>query len=129
MIDLQLWKAKKKELNLSLQDIAQQTEVSISTIKDIFRGATTDPRIETVQRIETVLGLNEKTPPVRELTDDEKELFELITQLTENEIDELSNFVDFLLSSISLKAELLLRYMLVLIMELRAIHPYIDYND
>lgn len=58
MYDLQLWKARKKELKLTLDDIAEQTNISISTIKDIFRGATYAPRVDTVQAIERVLGLN-----------------------------------------------------------------------
>ncbi len=68
MIDLQLWKERKKALKLSLQDIANETGISISTLKDIFRGATTDPRIETVQRIEKVLGVEHFfTPPANAL--------------------------------------------------------------
>ena len=58
MYDLQLWKARKKELKLTLDDIAEQTNISISTIKDIFRGATYAPRVDTVQAIERVLGLD-----------------------------------------------------------------------
>ena len=68
MIDLQLWKERKKALKLSLQDIANETGISLSTLKDIFRGATTDPRIETVQRIEKVLGVEHFfTPPANAL--------------------------------------------------------------
>lgn len=57
MYNLELWKKKKKELNLTLEDISNQTGISISTIKDIFRGATYAPRIDTVQTIEKVLGI------------------------------------------------------------------------
>lgn len=63
MINLQLWKDRKKELKLSFQDIADETGVSISTIKDIFRGATAAPRIDTALRIEIVLGLKECLSP------------------------------------------------------------------
>ena len=35
-------------------------EVSISTIKDIMRGKTDDPRVKTIQAIERALGLDEK---------------------------------------------------------------------
>ena len=97
MVNLDLWKQRKKELNLSLMDISKETEISISTLKDIFRGATSDPRIETVQRIERALGLDiqEELPT---LSEDEKNLYNLIMQLTEEEIDELSNFVDYIIS-------------------------------
>lgn len=93
MVDLQLWKAKKKELKLSLQDIANITDISISTLKDIFRGATTDPRIETVQRIERALGLDAPAE-----TETDNELLALLNQMTEEEIIELTNYVDFIIS-------------------------------
>ena len=57
MLNLELWNTQRKKLKLTLADIAEQSQVSISTIKDIFRGATTDPRLETVQAIERTLGL------------------------------------------------------------------------
>lgn len=61
MYDLELWKARKKELKLTLDDIAERTGISISTIKDIFRGATYAPRVDTVQAIERVLKLTDKS--------------------------------------------------------------------
>ncbi|MCI8459413.1 MAG: helix-turn-helix domain-containing protein [Clostridia bacterium] len=60
MYDLELWKARKKELKLTLDDISERTGIGISTIKDIFRGATYAPRIDTVQAIEQVLELADK---------------------------------------------------------------------
>ncbi|MCH5165621.1 MAG: helix-turn-helix domain-containing protein [Clostridiales bacterium] len=59
MYDLELWKARKKELKLTLEEIAERTGISISTVKDIFRGATYAPRVDTVQAIEGVLGLSD----------------------------------------------------------------------
>ena len=59
MINLQLWKAKKKELHLNYEQIAAKAGVSKRTIEDIFRGYTTDPRVETVQRIEYALMLRQ----------------------------------------------------------------------
>ena len=58
MYNLKLWKQRKKELNLTFESIAQTTGVNISTIKDIFRGATYSPRIDTVQAIERALGIS-----------------------------------------------------------------------
>ncbi len=57
MYNLQLWKIRKKELNLTLEDISDRTGISISTIKDIFRGATYAPRIDTVEAIERALEI------------------------------------------------------------------------
>lgn len=95
MIDLELWNTKRKQLGISLVKLAEMTDISISTIKDIFRGATTDPRIETVQRIEKALGLSNEEP---EYTDDEKELFDLIMQLTDEEAQEMWHFLEYLIS-------------------------------
>ena len=64
MIDLQLWKERKKALKLSLQDIANETGISISTLKDIFRGATAAPRIDTVSAIEMVLEIKIHRSPI-----------------------------------------------------------------
>lgn len=56
-LQLEKWKKKRKELNLNYEDLAQKAQVSLNTVKNIFRGATTDPRLETVQAIERALGL------------------------------------------------------------------------
>lgn len=58
MYNLDLWKARKKELHLTLDEIAKKTNISISTIKDIFRGTTYAPRIDTVEAIERALGIS-----------------------------------------------------------------------
>ena len=60
MYNLEVWKKRKKELKITLDEIAESTGISISTIKDIFRGATYAPRIDTVQSIEQVLGLSDE---------------------------------------------------------------------
>ena len=92
-------KAFMKQKKITYQSLSEESGIALNTLKNIFRGKTANPRIDTMQAIERALGIeNEKTPPGRELTDGEKELFELITQLTEDEIDELSNFVDFIIS-------------------------------
>lgn len=95
-IDLELWKAKRKELDIDYQTLADQAEVSLNTIKNIFRGATADPRIETVQRIERALGIEEeKTSP--EYTEEELQLFELIKQLPNKEaIEQAKSYLQFI---------------------------------
>ena len=98
MVNLELWKAQKKKLHLSLMDLSNLTDVSISTLKDIFRGATIDPRIETVQRIERALGLDKEKSPPMELSEEEQELVSLISQLTDEEVKELTSFVDYIIS-------------------------------
>jgi hypothetical protein len=63
----------------------------------LFKGEGKNTGVETVQRIERALGIEEeKNAP--EYTEEEKQLFELIQQLTDEEAKELSNFVDYILS-------------------------------
>lgn len=58
-MDLELWKKQKKELGITFDDLSQKTHISISTLKDIFRGKTYAPRIDTVQAIEKALGISD----------------------------------------------------------------------
>ena len=58
MINLKLWKERKKVLHWNYERIAKEAGVSKRTIEDIFRGYTPTPRIDTVQAIEKALGLD-----------------------------------------------------------------------
>ena len=57
MIDIERWNTIRKKNRITLEELSQKTEISISTLKDIFRGKTLSPRIDTVQAIERALGL------------------------------------------------------------------------
>lgn len=59
MINIELWKKRKKELNWSHDDLARESGVSRRTIAGIFAGDERgqNPTIETVQAIERALGL------------------------------------------------------------------------
>lgn len=96
-IDLDLWKKRKNELNLTFDELAEKSSVSRRQLLYLFKGEGKNTGVETVQRIERALGIEEeKTAP--EYTEAEMQLFELIKQLTDEETEELSNFVDFILS-------------------------------
>lgn len=56
-LNLETWKTRRKELGWTYEALAEKAQVSLNTIKNIFRGQTTDPRLETVQAIEKALGL------------------------------------------------------------------------
>jgi transcriptional regulator with XRE-family HTH domain len=88
----------RRAKKLSYDDLAKLTGYSRSTITNIFCGYIEFPRHETIQAIERALGLDEEKRPPSELTEGEQELFNLISQLTEDEIDELSNFIDYIIS-------------------------------
>ena len=96
-MDLERLKQAKKAKNITFDELALISKIPKTTLTNIFCGNTKQPRIDTMQAIERALGItNEKTAP--EYTEAEKQLFELIKQLTDEETEELSNFVDFILS-------------------------------
>ena len=92
MYNLELWKLRKKHLKLTLEDIAERSGIGISTIKDIFRGATYAPRIDTVKAIEKALGIDECISAEEYkkgfsdrmiVTDDEKEILNKVRAVLE----------------------------------------------
>ena len=95
-MDIQSIKSYMKANKITYEELANRSGLSISTIKKIFSGISQYPRIDTIQTIEKALGLDNQAKT--EYTDEEKELFNLITQLTDEEVEELSKFVDFILS-------------------------------
>lgn len=96
-MDIQEIKAYMKAKKITYEELANRSGLSISTIKKIFSGISQYPRIDTIRTIEQALGLD-KQEPTPTLTDEEKELFNLISQLTDEEVEELSKFVDFIIS-------------------------------
>ena len=95
-INLEEWKKRKKELHLTFDDLAKITQISRRTICSLFANETDNPRIDTVEAIETALGLNEKSPP--KLSENEKRLQALLSTMTETEVDELTNYIEFIIS-------------------------------
>lgn len=57
MTRLEIIKQAKKNKKMTLQEIADLSGVPKRTVDDIFSGHTKNPRIDTVQAIERVLGL------------------------------------------------------------------------
>ena len=90
-MDLELWKKVKKEKNLTIEDISKLSNIPKGSVQNIFCGYVPNPRIDTVKAIEKALGISQ-TPK------EENELLNLINQLNEEEIQELSNFVDYIIS-------------------------------
>lgn len=58
-MNIELWKSRKKELNLNYETLSKISGVSKRTIEDIFRGFTRTPRIDTVEAIEKALGIKD----------------------------------------------------------------------
>lgn len=57
MLNLELWNKTRKEQKITLDILSEKSGIALSTIKEIFRGKTLTPRIDTVQAIERALGL------------------------------------------------------------------------
>lgn len=94
MYNLEVWKKRKKELKITLDDISERTGISISTIKDIFRGATYAPRIDTVQAIEKALGLSDEQNPSTE----QPRFLSLFNSLSPLQQDKVIAFMEGLLA-------------------------------
>jgi transcriptional regulator with XRE-family HTH domain len=92
MVDIERLRQAKKEKKLSYDDLASMTGYSRSTITNIFCGYIEFPRHETIEGLERALGISS------EPKEEEKQLISLISQLTEEEVKELSNFIDYIIS-------------------------------
>ena len=90
-LNLSKWKERRKELGWTYEMLANKAQVSLNTIKNIFREETTDPRLDTVQAIERALGLaptfteEERALGLSEnhliaLSDDDRELIHLFAE-------------------------------------------------
>ena len=62
MQNLKLYKDTKKKLKMTIQQISEKSGLPRRTIEDFFRGASKNPRIDTVEAIEKALGI--KNAPV-----------------------------------------------------------------
>lgn len=95
-MNIELWKQRKKELKLTFEDLSKKTGVSIRTLKSVFSGERSNTTTFTVQSIEKALGLD-KSEDIA-ISAEDRELIELIKQLSDEETKELSNFVDFIIA-------------------------------
>ena len=98
MDTLQTWKQQKKALKYTNKDIAEKAKLPLRTVEQIMCGKVKNPRLDTVEAINSALGLHEVPTFDRELSDGEKELLSLISQLSDDEVDELSSFIDYIVS-------------------------------
>ena len=92
-MEIQEIKAYMKENRITYDMLAERSGLSISTIKKIFSGISQYPRIDTMRAIERALGRDEPAE-----TPADNELLALLNQMTEEEIIELTNYVDFIIS-------------------------------
>lgn len=90
-MDINYVKQVMKEKKITQLELSKLSGVPFQTVKCIFTGRTLNPRIDTVEAIEKALGISQAPK-------EENELLNLINQLNEEEIQELSNYVDYIIS-------------------------------
>ena len=97
-MDIQEVKKFLKDNNITYQELSEKSGIALNTLKNIFSGRTEHPRIDTWNTILNTLGINKKPQPNRELREDEKELVRLMSMLTQEELEELNNYISFIMT-------------------------------
>ena len=75
-----------KDNKITYEMLSAKSEIPLNTLKNIFRGKTLNPRIDTMQAIEKALGIEKEKAPT-DLTDGEQMLIELFRQIPKNQQD------------------------------------------
>lgn len=91
-MDIEYLKKVKKEKRITLDEISAKSGIPKRTVEDIFRGATKNPRIDTMQAIERALGIEEKNSP-SDMTESETAWMELYYALTDENKDLLVKMI------------------------------------
>ncbi len=91
MIDISLWEKRKKELNLTFDQLSKLSGIPKRTILGIFRGEVHTPRIDTVQAIEKTLGIDQ-----REERKDEPKIALYEGELSEQSMESIKKFIEFI---------------------------------
>lgn len=89
-------KSIMKSQGITYDDLSSMSNIPLNTIKNIFRGKTQNPRIDTMQAIEKALGLDRET--VADISVEERDFIEVFRQLTEEEKKEFFSIADFILA-------------------------------
>lgn len=101
----QLRKLRKAKC-LSMKELGKLFGLAESTIS-LYENGKRQPDTETIKRlaeffsvsVDYLLGVEkEKTPPGNDLPEDVKQLVELVMELSEDEVNELSNYIDYIIS-------------------------------
>ncbi|MGN0812472.1 MAG: transcriptional repressor LexA [Candidatus Coproplasma sp.] len=64
-MNLELWKKIKKQKHLTIAEIAKRANLPKGSVQNIFAGYVPTPRIDTVEAIESALGIN-STPTIKD---------------------------------------------------------------
>ena len=90
-----LIKSHLKSSGITYEQLSKESNIPLNTLKNIFSGRTKNPRIDTIQAIERALGIDDRPAETQKA---ESELIASLNELTEEELVELSSFIDFIIS-------------------------------
>ena len=82
-MDIENIKKFMKEKKLTYDTLSKLSGIPLNTIKNIFRGKTQNPRIDTMQAIEKALGIEDKQ--IETLSSEEIEFIKTLRTLTAEE--------------------------------------------
>ena len=88
-------KAYMKQNNITYQQLSDDSGIPLNTLKNIFRLKTRNPRIDTMRAIERALGL---TAELEDMPNEAAKLINAISHLTDEECEEVSRYIDFVIS-------------------------------
>lgn len=94
-------KAFMKTNHITYAMLAEKSGIPIDTLKQIFRGKTKNPRIDTMNAIMTALGLddiNENMSIPKNLENVPIAFSGKLEQLTQEDMEDVSNYIDFIIA-------------------------------
>lgn len=104
-MDIMEIKKYLKEQKITYKMLAETSGVPESTLKNIFGGFTSNPRMDTIEAIERALGINEKSPPAKQegkgivIPEKYKDIAVAFhggaDDLTQDDIDSIVEFIEF----------------------------------
>lgn len=83
MLDIAIYKKALKDKRLTYANLSELTGIPIGTIKRLLSGVTANPRIETIKRIEEVLGFSSVEIVMPYLTEQEEDLLRTFKSLSQ----------------------------------------------
>jgi transcriptional regulator with XRE-family HTH domain len=95
-MDIQQIKNIMKSQGITYEELSSMSNIPLNTLKNIFRGKTQNPRIDTMKAIEKALGLDNEA--LTDISAEERDFIEVFRQLTEDEKKEFTNIANFILS-------------------------------
>ena len=96
-------KQRKKEMNMTTEELSKLSGVPIGTLKKILAGQTSDPKFETVRAICKALDISLSALDDYENEQDEQKIHTIAAhhdsdEWTNEELDEIEEFKKFVLS-------------------------------